>query len=319
MNEQPIDPDVLNLFAELMPSADPPQVVVAAEEQTAAVLRQTMRDVIAVFTRDVAPIPVHHVTDDFLAGHGGDIPVRVYSPETSTAIIVYFHGGGWTAGDIDTHDFVTRRLSRDTGAVVVSVDYRMVPEDPFPASFDDAYDAVVWASARWSDLPLLVAGDSAGGTLAACVSLRARDDNGPRIDAQILVYPGIDDDLERPSVLTFSDGPGVTRDDLEFYLRQYAANEAAVGSPYALPGRATALAGLPPAVVSIAGHDILRSSEEDYASRLQAAGVPVIVQFDPELTHAWIDYAPRVRSADRAFTHLTDTINNLIHRATTTA
>jgi acetyl esterase/lipase len=313
VHEQPIDPDVDALLAELGP---PPPEPVPAADLTAEELRQNMRDAISVFTRGADPIAVHRVTDESAPGRGGPIPVRVYSPETPTAVIVYLHGGGWVVGDIDTHDLVTRRLSRDTGAVVVSVDYRMLPEHPFPAPIDDAYDAVVWAGALRPDLPLLVAGDSAGGTLAASAALRARDEDGPRIDAQVLVYPGIDDDLDTPSMLAFADESRISREDLRFYFDQYASPEVTQGSPYALPGRVASLIGLPPAVVAIAGHDLLRSSEEDYAQRLQDAGVPVTVQLDPALVHGWIDFAPRVPSADRAFTRLTDAINELVRRAT---
>ncbi|MFD8161573.1 alpha/beta hydrolase [Streptomyces malaysiensis] len=309
MNEIPIDPDVISLLAEFGPP-----VLVTAADLTAEEHRQGMRGAIEVFTRDADPIAVHHVADEFVRGRGGKIPVRVYSPETPTSVIVYMHGGAWIAGDIDTHDLVTRRLSRDTGAVVVSVDYRMLPEHPFPAAVDDAHDAVVWAGSLRPGLPLLVAGDSAGGTLAACVALRARDEDGPRIDAQVLVYPGIDDDLDTPSMLAFRDGPRISREDLRFFLHQYASHDATLGSPYALPGRATSLAGLPPAVVVIAGHDLLRSAEEDYARRLQDDGVPVTVQVDLELVHGWIEFAPRVPSADRAFTRLTDAVNDLIGR-----
>jgi acetyl esterase len=309
MNEEPIDPDVTALFDEL--GAPPPEPVRAAD-LTAEQIRQDMRDAIAVFTRGAEPIPVHDVSDESVVGRDGPIPVRVYKPETPTAVIVYMHGGAWIAGDIETHEFVTRRICRDTGAIVISVDYRMLPEHPFPAPFDDAYDAVVWASGLRPDLPLVVAGDSAGGTLAACVALRARDEDGPRIDAQVLVYPGIDDDLEAPSVLALAEESRLSPEDLGFFLEQYASPEVTGGSPYALPARATSLAGLPPAVIAIAGHDLLRSSEEDYARRLQEAGVPVTVQLDHELTHSWIDFAPRVPAADRAFTRLTDSINQLI-------
>ncbi|WP_432979534.1 alpha/beta hydrolase [Dactylosporangium sp. CA-233914] len=314
MNEIPIDPDVLSLLAELGAPAP-----VSAADLTAGELRQGMRDAIAIFTRDADAIAVHDVTDELVPGRGGTIPVRVYSPEKPSSVIVYLHGGAWISGDIDTHDLVTRRFSRDTAAVVVSVDYRMLPEHPFPAPIDDAYDAVVWARALQPDLPLLVAGDSAGGTLAACAALRARDEDGPRVDAQVLVYPGIDDNLETPSMLAFRDGPRISLEDLRFFFQQYASHEATLGSPYALPGRATSLAGLPPAVVAIAGHDLLRSAEEDYATRLRDAGVPVTVQLDPELVHGWIDFAPRVPSADRAFSRLTDSVNDLISRVTTPA
>lgn len=310
MNEMPIDPDVVALQAELGPP-----VSIPAADLTADQLREGMRRSSEVFTRGADPIEVHRVTDELVEGRGGRIPVRIYRPETPTSVITYLHGGAWIAGGVDTHDLATRRLSRDTGAVVVSVDYRMLPEHPYPAPVDDAYDAASWAATLHPDLPFLVAGDSAGGTLAACVALRARDEGGPRVDAQVLVYPGIDDDFGTPSMLAFRNSPRMSLEDLGFFFRQYATP----GSPYALPGWATSLAGLPPAVVVIAGHDMLRSSEEDYARRLRDAGVPVTVQFDPELVHGWIEFAARVPSADRAFSRLTDTVNDLVGRVATPA
>lgn len=308
MSETPIDADVLSLLAEL-PTPDAP---LPASQQTAEQLRQTMRDSIAVFTRGAAPIVVPTVTDETAPGRHGGIPVRIYSPDEPESVLVYLHGGAWIVGDIDTHDFVTRRLCRDTSALVVSVDYRMLPEDPFPAPVDDAYDAVVWASSLRPDLPFLVGGDSAGGTLAACVALRARDESGPRIDAQVLVYPGIDDDYDAPSMQAV-DGPN-TPEDIEFFIDNYAGTDAARASSYALPARAATLVGLPPAIIAIAGHDVLRSSEEAYAARLAQEGVDTTVLLDPELTHSWIDYAPRVPAADRAFTRLTDAINDRVSR-----
>ncbi|GGL79398.1 acetylhydrolase [Streptomyces anthocyanicus] len=310
MHNTPVDPDVIALFAELGSPSSP----VAAADLTAEELRRTMRESIAIFTRGTEPIPVHRVTDEFVQGRGGKIPVRLYHPETPTSVMVYLHGGAWITGDIDTHDPVTRRLSRDTGALVVSVDYRMLPEHPFPAPFDDAYDAVVWARSLHPGLPLLVAGDSAGGTLSACVALRARDVDGPRVDGQVLVYPGIDDNLDAAGTHACSHCSDDSIEDLRFFLDQYGSHEAAAGSPYALPGRATSLAGLPAAVIAIAGHDLLGSSEKEYARRLQDDGVPVTVQFDPELVHSWIDFAPRVPAADRAFTRLTDAVNDLVRR-----
>jgi acetyl esterase len=312
MTEQPIDPEILALFDELGPVPDEP---VSAGDLTAEELRQSVRETIAIFTRGADPIPVDHVTDESVPGRGGPIPVRIYRPEAPTAVVVYMHGGGWTVCDIETHDLVTRRISRDTGALVVSVDYRMVPEHPFPAAIDDTCDAVAWAAALHPELPLLVAGDSAGGTLAACASLRARDEGGPRIDAQVLIYPGIDDDLDAPSMHAYEHESRISRADLRFFFHQYASPEATKGSPYALPGRATDLSGLPAAVIAIPGHDLLRSSEEEYARRLQEAGVAVTVQLDPEQVHAWTDFAPRVPSADRAFARLTDSMRTLIEQA----
>jgi acetyl esterase len=308
MNEQPIDPDVFALVS----SPGPP---VPATEVSPAEMRQGMREAIELFTRDAQAIEVHDVADEVIPGRGGgNIPVRVYTPESPTAVIVYLHGGAWSAGDIDTHDFVTRRISRDTGAIVVSVDYRLVPEHPFPAPFDDTWDAILWTSALHPELPFLVAGDSAGGTLAACAVLKARDEAGPRVDGQILIYPAIDDDVDTPSMIAFQEGGHITRENIRHYFDVYLAPEAAQGSPYAMPGWATSLEGLPPAVMVIPGHDLLRSGEEDYSRRLGEAGVPVVVQIDHDLVHGWIDFAPKVSAADRAFERLTGHITNLIEQ-----
>jgi acetyl esterase len=306
MTDATLDPQVAELFDGLGPRV--PITEVSAEQ-----MRADMRTAIELFTRDAKPIDVFHVADEVVSGRQGSIPVRIYSPETPTAVIVYMHGGSWTAGDIETSELVTRRLSRDTSAMVISVDYRMLPEHPFPAPLDDTYDAIIWARALRPDLPLLVAGDSAGGTLSACAALRARDESGPRIDGQVLIFPAIDDDIDTPSMLALDSRLG-NRDDLGHLLTRYASTGAAVGSAYALPGRATSLADLPPVIMVIPGHDALGSSEEVYVARLQEAGVPVTVQLDPELAHAWVDYAPRVASADRAFTRLTDSIRELIEQ-----
>ncbi|TXL60735.1 alpha/beta hydrolase [Aeromicrobium terrae] len=314
MNEVPIDPDVVELLSELAP---PEQV--AAADLTPEQHRQAGREAMAYFTEGVTPLSVHGVTDEVVPGRDGKIPVRVYNAETPAALIVFMHGGAWMTGSLDMSDVAMRRLCHDTRSVVVSVDYRMIPENPFPAPIDDTYDAIVWAVERFPNLPVLVAGDSAGGTLATCAALRSRDEGGPRIDGQVLIYPGIDDDYDAPSMVELSDDVPNSREDLRFFIDQYAGTEAAAGSPYALPARAESLAGLPPAVIAIAGHDRLRSSEEAYAERLQAAGVPVTVQLDLELVHAWFDFAPRVPAADRAFARLTTSIHELIHRGIASA
>ncbi len=315
MHEQPVDPAVVELFGDPAERAGG----TPAAELSAAELRQAAVDSVALFNEGAEPIAVHEVTDQTVPGPLGEIRVRIYRPETPTAVLTYFHGGAWITGDLDTIDPVARRLCRDTGAVVVSVDYRMLPEHPFPAPLDDAWAATRFASALHPDLPFLVGGDSAGGTLAAGVALRARDEGGAGIEVQVLIYPGLDDDRDAPSVLELGSTTYIPRDDLDFFMRNYAGTEAALASPYSLPGRATDLSGLPAAIVAIPGHDLLRSSNEDYAARLEAAGVPVTVLLDHDQIHSWIDYAPRVPSASAAFTRLTDTVNALVGRATTPA
>ncbi|MFN2540313.1 MAG: alpha/beta hydrolase, partial [Mycobacteriales bacterium] len=196
----PVAEDVAALLGQMMSPKGVDPVPLAAVTPTE--MREAMRATAALFRAGAEPIVVHRIEQPMVPGRQGEVVVRVYSPETTRAVIVYFHGGSWVAGDVDTHDLVTRRFCRDTGAVVVSVDYRKVPENPFPAPLDDAYDATTWARGRWPDLPLVVAGDSAGGTLAACVALRARDEGGPRIDGQVLIYPAIDEDADVPSMAT---------------------------------------------------------------------------------------------------------------------
>ena len=313
MNEMPVAADVAALLGRMTPPAGSEPVPVAT--QTAAEMRKGMKAAAALFRAGVEPIEVHQVEEPTAPGRQGDVAVRVYRPETPRAVIVYCHGGSWVAGDFDTHDLVTRRLCRDTDAVVVSVNYRKVPEHPFPAPLDDAFDATIWASHLHPHLPLIVAGDSAGGTLSACVSLRARDERGPRLDGQVLIYPAIDEDLDAPSMSTPAEGALMDPPDLLQLIGQYASTGAAVGSPYALPGRAPSLAGLPPAIIAIPGHDLLRSSEEAYARRLQDDGVSVTVQLDLDLIHAWVEFAQCVPTANRAFARLTGHINEMIASA----
>jgi acetyl esterase len=309
----PVADDVVELLSGMAPPPGTEPVPMAA--LTAAEMRQGMKATAALFRTGAEPIAVHSVAEPKVPGRQGDVAVRVYGPETPRAVLVYSHGGSWVAGDVDTHDLVTRRLCRDIQAVVVSVNYRKLPEHPFPAPLDDVFDATVWASQLHPGLPLLVGGDSAGGTLSACVCLRARDEGGPRIAGQVLIYPAVDDDPDAPSMATPAEGALIPPADLLHVIGQYANTEAAKGSPYALPGRATSLAGLPPAVIAIPGHDLLRSSEEAYARRLQNEDVPVTVQLDLDLVHAWVEFAQVVPTADRAFTRLTAHINDLIDAA----
>ena len=264
----------------------------------------------------VEGIEVHHVRDEAIPGRDGLIASRVYAPQSPRAVIVYTHGGSWTTGGLETHDLVARRIVRDTQAIVVAVCYRKWPEHPYPAAFHDAVDALAWASRLHPQLPLLVGGDSAGGTLAACVALHARDTAGPRIDGQILIYPAVDDDGEVPSMRSPAPGAMLTREEILHLLRRYTNEGDALGSPYALPDRAESLRGLPPTIMVIPGHDLLRSSEERFAQRLQDDGVPVTVQLDPELIHAWVEIAEAVPSASRAFDRMTSSINEMIDALT---
>ena len=222
-----------------------------------------------------------HVEDRAIPGPAGQIPVRVYRPTESGdhPLLLWYHGGGWVIGDLDGADVTCRELAAKSGAVVVSVDYRLAPEHRYPAAQEDCYAATRWAAANAAELGadasrLAVGGDSAGGNLAAVVSLRARDENGPPIRFQLLVYPVTDHNFGTPSYSENADGYLLTRDGMKWFWNHYLGPDGDGAHPHASPLRAESLAGLPPAHVITAEYDPLRDEGEAYARRLDEAGVP---------------------------------------------
>ena len=305
-----LDPHLAAALAEALPLAVPIADLTPDQARQAFVAA-----VAALNGADYRPEPVGRTEDLLVPGTGGDIPVRIYvaADVDPTAVIVYFHGGGFMTGDIDTHDRTTRRICVATGATVISVHYRLSPEHPFPAGFDDSYDVTVWAAERFPDLPLLVAGDSAGGCLSACVALKARDVGAPRIAGQVLIYPGVNADLETPTMISLGQGEyGLNLPDLATMIGNYLPNPADRESAYALPGNATSLHDLPPAIVTSAGFDPLLSSNEEYAARLREAGVAVVYQPHPTLIHGWTEFVGRSPAAADAVDQLTAAIADLI-------
>jgi len=229
-----------------------------------------------------APEAVAGVEDRTLAGPGGALPVRIYTPfgRGPFPVLMYFHGGGWVIGDIASSDGLCRALANAAGCIVISVDYRLAPEHPFPAAADDAYRATLWAAENASAFGgdasrIAVCGDSAGGNLAAVVALMARDRGAPALRFQLLVYPVTDAACDTPSYRENADGYFLTRDAMRWFWGHYVPNEADRGNPYASPLRAADLALLPPALVITAEFDPLRDEGERYAERLRAAGNPV--------------------------------------------
>ena len=221
------------------------------------------------------------VEEHGLAVPGGSVPLRVLVPlERPAGVIVYYHGGGWVIGAIDEFDTLARKLAERTSCAVVLVDYRLAPEHRYPVAVDDSYAALEWAAARLDEIagpgaPLFVAGDSAGGNLAAVMALRARDRGGPPIAAQVLIYPVTDADFERPSYTDPENQLLLTREAMIWFWDHYTPDPAQRNEADASPLRAADLAGLPPAVVLTAEHDVLRDEGEAYAERLKDAGVPV--------------------------------------------
>ncbi|MBP1986511.1 alpha/beta hydrolase [Halolamina salifodinae] len=235
---------------------------------------------------------VADVTDLTLPGPGGDVAMRRYIPTTDGDVptVVFFHGGGYVLGGLETHDALCRRLARESGCVVLSVAYRLAPEHPFPAAVEDCYAATEWAGANPEQLGgvpgLAVAGDSAGGTLAAVVSLLAAERDGPEIAHQALIYPAIGVDEEQGSVQENA-GIVLAEADLRFFRNCYLESSIHERNPYADPAQAADLSGLPPATVITAGFDPLRDGAKEYAERLVGDGVDVRYKNYPAQVHGF--------------------------------
>jgi acetyl esterase/lipase len=207
------------------------------------------------------PEPVADVEDRTIDGPGGELDLRVYRsagarPAGARPVVVWLHGGAWVLGDLDTVDPICRRVANALRAVVVSVDYRLAPEHPHPAALDDTMAALRWAAERWPDAPLLVGGDSAGGGLAAGAALRARDEGGPGLAAQLLIYPALDPTQSSASMTDNADGPFLTAADMAAAYAVYVPGELAQDPRVAVLG--AQLYDLPPAVVATAEFDPLR-------------------------------------------------------------
>lgn len=240
------------------------------------------------------PDPIARVEDRTVDGPGGPIPVRLYadSTEPDLGVVVFFHGGGWVLSGITGHDSICRRLALRSGMLVVSVDYRLAPEHPYPAPHDDCWAVTTWLAAHagdWGGDPerIAVCGDSAGGNLAAGVALRARDEGLP-LRLQVLIYPCLDDRQdEYPSMRENAEGYFLSAADMAWFWGHFLQGSNA-DDPRAVPARATDLTGLAPAWVMTAEYDPLRDEGERYAERLAEAGVPVEVVRYPGVVHGFI-------------------------------
>jgi acetyl esterase len=296
----PLDPQVDAYLTRLAELASPP---------VAAISPRMARAVMEAETRGLGPPPhVGGVDDLTVLGPAGDIPIRITFPHGSGPFpaLVYFHGGGWVVGSIATHDALCRALTLAAGVAVVSVEYRLAPEHPYPAAMQDAYAATAWVATHAAHLGIDparvgVGGDSAGGNLAAVVALMARDRGEPPLAFQLLIYPIVNDDLDTPSYREFARGYMLTREAMAWYWDQYVPPPGDRAHPHVSPLRTADLGGLPPALVATAEYDVLRDEAEAYAARLAAAGVPCRLIRYPGLIHGFLR---RTNLFDRARTAL---------------
>ncbi|HMA90684.1 MAG TPA: alpha/beta hydrolase [Burkholderiales bacterium] len=286
-----VHPQVAMLLERVARSPLPPYATVPP-----FVARRIYRD-----TRAAVSPPAPEVAEAKLLlapGPGGPIPLRAYRPSASRAeeplpALVYFHGGGWTIGDLDTHDVVCRQLANGARCAVFSVDYRMGPESPFPAAVNDCLAATQWVAAeadalRVDGTRIAVGGDSAGGNLATVVALLARDKGAPRLCFQLLVYPATDQRMNFPSIERNGEGYLLTKASMHYFRSQYLPRREDWSDWRASPLLAPSLAGLPPTLLITAGFDPLVDEGKAYAERLAREGVQVAQRDFPDMVHGFL-------------------------------
>ena len=295
----PLDAQAAVLLKELAAEGFSPNPSMSPEE---------MRGLTIQSKQTAKPPELFRVDDRTIrGGEGRDMKVRVYQPKAapSGGVVVYFHGGGWVLGSLDTHDVQVRQMSKLSGLTYVSMDYRLAPENPFPAAAEDAYAAVSWVSESVGELGadaarLAVAGDSAGGNLAAVAALMARDRGGPHIAFQLLAYPCCDFDTSLwPSMAENSRGPILTRELMEWFVRHYAG-DSDPAHEYFSPLRAADHSGLPPGLLITAEYDPLRDEGEAYAAKLRESGVDVKLARYDGLFHGFMGFSDRLDRAAAA-------------------
>lgn len=294
-------------------AAMPSIAEVSAEEARAGMAARTA-------AREPGP-HIDKVFDFVIPGPGVGVPVRVYHPEGATGVTIAIHGGGWLMGNRDSFDAVCRHLANDSGLAVVSVDYRLAPEHPFPAALDDVWAATCWVADHGHELGLpsgrmTVFGESAGGNLAAVVCLLARDHAKPRILAQALVYPATDARQQGASLATYAEGFMQRKADVEHAFRTYALDHGVTATSWKLsPFLADSHQGLPPAIVVTAECDALCDDGEAYARKLAEAGVPTTCVRYIGMLHTFYSMRGQVDAATLAQRQIADVLRSAVQAA----
>jgi acetyl esterase len=289
-----LDPQAKAFLAGMEASGAPPLYELTPEEARGAT---------GMITELIGAGPEVSSVEDFrCATATGTIGARRYDPGDAAATILWIHGGGWVICDLDTHDAVCRLLAVSSGCRVIAVNYRRAPEHPFPAPLEDCWDALQAVAAESGDAPLIVAGDSAGGNMAAACAIRARDRGGPELALQVLVCPVVDHDMTTPSYRERGSGPDlfITAKDMEWFWNCYVPDPAARSRPDASPLRAESLSNLPPAIVITAEYDPLRDEGIAYAERLQAAGVQVTHRHHADMFHDFFSFVNLIDAGNEA-------------------
>jgi acetyl esterase/lipase len=299
-----LDPDAAFVYKAFQEAGRPAYETLSPDEA-----REYYRQ--ARFATNPEPPELKSVAPLSIPAPHGSIPARIYTPmklrqaNALAPCLVFFHGGGWVIGDLDTHDVACRKLADEGQLIVISVDYRLAPEHKFPSAVEDAIAATAWVASCAKELGidasrLLVGGDSAGGNLAAVVAIAARDGNGPAIAGQVLIYPSTDIAMTHPSHSEPETSILLTHSVIKWFCNHYLNSAADIHDWRASPSRASTLIGLPPAYVLTAGADPLRDEGDEYARRLMQAGVAVTYRTFPGQFHGFFTMGRLLQQANVA-------------------
>ncbi|HEV3309375.1 MAG TPA: alpha/beta hydrolase [Chloroflexota bacterium] len=297
-SDKPLDPQIREVLAARF-NPDAPPLTSLTPEQVRASMPPGLPEVLA---------PIGSTRDLEAPGPAGPVSLRLYRPEAivNRDAIIFFHGGGFVFGSIDTHENIARLLANSTGRPVISAGYRLAPEHPFPAAVEDAYAAFAWVAAHAAELDIAhgaagIVGDSSGGTLAAVVSYLARERSGPPVSFQILINPALSMDMTTPSAVAAENGPGGTRAEMDWWIKYYLRSPEDAMNPLASPVLIPDLTGLPPALIVTAEYDPLNDGSRLYADRLAEAGVTVTSREYKGTIHGFLAFWRVAEVARRAF------------------